>query len=71
VEINYTETTTFVAGINVKTYYESSGNIYDLSNRLSVTFYIEGTTDQLIVTNIVPNKHTDDSLQYVDITPLF
>ena len=71
VEINYTETTTFVAGINVKTYYESSGNIYDLSNRLSVTFYIEGTTDQLIVTNIVPNKHTDDSLQYIDITPLF
>lgn len=71
VEINYTNTSTFVAGINVKTYYESSGNIYNLSNKVSVVFYIEGTTDQLIVNNIVPNKDTDDTIQYIDITPLF
>lgn len=71
IEINYTETSTFIAGINVKTYYESSGNIYNLSNKVSVIFYIEGTTDQLIVDNIVPNKDTDDTTQYVDITPLF
>lgn len=71
VEVNYTETTTFSAGINVKTFYESSGKIYDLSNRVSVIFYVKGTTDQLIVNNIVPNKNTDDSLQFVDITPLF
>jgi hypothetical protein len=45
VEINYTETSTFVAGINVKTYYESAGNIYNLSSKVSVIFYIEGTTD--------------------------
>ena len=71
VEVNYTESTTFEAGINVKTFYESSGKFYDLSNRVTVTFYIEGTTDQLIVNNIVPNKREDDSLQYIDITPLF
>ena len=71
VEVNYTESTTFAAGINVKTFYESSGKFYDLSNRVSVTFYIEGTTDQLIVNNIVPNKREDDSLQIIDITPLF
>jgi hypothetical protein len=71
VEINYTQSATFVAGINVKTYYESSGNIYNLSNKVSVTFYIDGTTDQLIVEDIVPNKNTDDTLQYIDITPLF
>lgn len=71
IEVNYTSSSTFVAGINVKTYYESSGNIYDLSNKVSVVFYIEGTTDQLIVNNIVPNKNTDDTLQYIDITPLF
>ena len=67
VEINYTNTSTFVAGINVETYYESSGNIYNLSNKVSVIFYIEGTTDQLIVNNIVPNK----GIQDIDITPLF
>lgn len=71
VTVNYTETTTFVAGINVKTYYEASGKIYNLSNKVSVTFYIEGTTDQLIVNNIVPNKLDDDTLQFIDITPLF
>ena len=71
VEINYTSTSTFVAGINVKTYYESSGNFYNLSNKVKITFYIEGTTDQLIVDNIVPNRNTDDTLQYIDITPLF
>lgn len=71
VEINYTSTSTFVAGINVKTYYESSGNFYNLSNKVKITFYIDGTTDQLIVDNIVPNRNTDDTLQYIDITPLF
>ena len=71
VELNYTSTSTFEAGINVKTYYESSGQIYNLSNKVSVTFYIEGTTDQLIVNDIIPNKDTDDTLQFVDITPLF
>jgi hypothetical protein len=45
VTINYTETSKFAAGINVKTYYEASGKIYNLSTRVSVTFYIEGTTD--------------------------
>lgn len=71
ITINYTETSKFAAGINVKTYYEASGKIYNLSNRVSVTFYIEGTTDQLIVNNIVPNKIDDDTLQFIDITPLF
>lgn len=71
VSVNYTETSTFVAGINVKTYYEVSGKYYNLSNRVSVVFSIEGTTDQLIVNNIVPNKLDDDSLQMIDITPLF
>jgi hypothetical protein len=45
VEINYTESSTFVAGINVKTFYESSGNIYNLSSKVSIIFSIEGTTD--------------------------
>jgi hypothetical protein len=45
VSVNYTETSTFVAGINVKTYYEVSGKYYNLSNRVSVVFSIEGTTD--------------------------
>lgn len=71
VEVNYTSSSTFVAGINVKNYYESSGKIYDLSNKVSVIFSIEGTTDQLIVSNIVPNKSADDTLQLIDITPLF
>ena len=71
VELNYTSTSTFEAGINVKTYYESSGQIYNLSNKVSVTFYIEGTTDQLIVNDIIPNKDSDNTLQFVDITPLF
>ena len=71
VELNYTSTSTFKAGINVKTYYESSGDIYDISKKISITFYIEGTTDQLIVNDIIPNKSTDDTLQYIDITPLF
>ena len=71
VEVNYTESTIFKAGINVKTYYESTGKYYDLSSKVSVTFFIEGTTDQLIVDNIVPNKLEDDSLQYIDITSLF
>ena len=71
VEINYTSTSTFVAGVNVKTYYESTGNIYNLSNKVSIIFYIDGTTDQLIVDDIIPNKTTDDTLQYIDITPLF
>ncbi len=71
VEVNYTESATFIAGINVKTFYESSGKFYDLSSKVSVTFYIEGTTDQLIINNITPNKRDDDSLQLLDITPLF
>ena len=71
VEVNYTETTKFKAGINVKTFYESTGNFYDLASKVSVKFFIEGTTEQLIVDNISPNKREDDSLQYVDITPLF
>lgn len=71
IEINYTESSTFVAGINVKTYYESSGNKYNLSNKVSVIFSIEGTTDQLIIDNIVPNKLDDDTLQLIDITDLF
>ena len=71
VELNYTSTSTFEAGINVKTFYESSGQIYNLSNKVSVTFYIEGTTDQLIVNDIIPNKDSDNTLQFVDITPLF
>ena len=70
IELNYKSSDTFEAGINVKTYYESAGKIYNLSNKVSVTFYIDGTTDQLIVNDIIPNKDTDDSLQYVDITPL-
>ena len=71
IAVNYTESTTFVAGINVKTYYESTGSEYNLSNKVSVVFSIEGTTDQLIVNNVVPNKLDDDSLQLIDITPLF
>ena len=71
VEVNYTESATFIAGINVKTFYESSGKFYDLSSKVSVTFYIEGTTDQLIINNITPNKRDDNSLQLIDITPLF
>ena len=71
VAVNYTETTTFAAGINVKTYYEASGKFYDLSSKVNLTFYLEGTTDQLVVKNIVPNKRDDDSIQLIDITPLF
>jgi hypothetical protein len=71
VEVNYTDTTTFVAGINVNTFYEASGKFYDLSSKVSVTFFIEGTTDQLVVNNIVPNKREDDTLQLIDVTPLF
>jgi hypothetical protein len=44
IEVNYTETSKFTAGINVKTFYEASGNFYDLSSSVSVTFYIENTT---------------------------
>ena len=71
VEINYTSSSTFVAGINIKNYYTSSGNDYDLPNKIKVVFYIEGTTDQLIVDGITPNKLSDDTLQLIDITPLF
>ena len=71
VEVNYTTETEFKAGFNIKTFYESTGKFYDLSSKVSITFYIEGTTDQLIVDNISPNKKDDNSLQYVDITPLF
>ena len=71
VEVNYTESTIFKAGINIKTFYESTGNFYDLSSKVSITFYIEGTTDQLIVDNVSPNKRDDDSLQFMDITSLF
>lgn len=71
VTVNYTETSTFAAGINVKTYYEASGNTYNLSSKVDIIFSIEGTTDQLIVKNISPNNYTDDTLQFIDITPLF
>ena len=71
VEVNYTETSKFEAGINVKTYYQVANNFYDLQNKVSVIFSIEGTTDQLIVDNIVPNEREDNSLKYIDITPLF
>lgn len=71
IEVNYTETTVFKAGINVKTFYESTGKFYDLSSKVKVTFYIEGTTDQLVIDNVTPNKRDDDTLQYLDITSLF
>ena len=69
IEVNYTESMKFLAGINVKTFYESTGKIYNLSSKVDVIFYIDGTTEQLIVPNIVPNS--DDSLQLIDITSLF
>lgn len=71
VEVNYTESAKFKAGINVKTYYESSGNIYNLSNKVNIVFSIEGTIDQYVVEGVVPNKYDDNSLQIIDITPLF
>ena len=71
IEVNYTETTKFQAGINVKTFYESTGKFYDLSSKVQITFYIDGTTDQLVSDPITPNKRDDDSLTLVDITPLF
>ena len=71
VEVNYTESLIFKAGINVKTFYESTGTFYDLYSKVSVTFYIEGTTDQLIVDDISPNKREDNSLQFINITKLF
>ena len=71
IAINYTDNMKFVAGINVKTFYESIGNKYYLSNKVTLIFSIEGTTDQLIVRNIVPNEIEDDSLQLIDITQLF
>ena len=71
IEVNYTESLIFRAGINVKTFYESTGKFYDLSSKVSITFYIEGTTDQYTQDNISPNKREDDSLQFIDITPLF
>ena len=69
VEVNYTDSMKFLAGVNVKTFYESTGKIYNLSSKVDVVFYIDGTTEQLIVPNIIPNA--DDSLQFIDITPLF
>lgn len=71
IELNYNESTTFVAGVNIKTYYETIGNKYNISNKLDVIFYIDGTTEQLILEGITPNEYTDDSLQLLDITPLF
>lgn len=71
IEVNYTDTMKVVAGINVKTYYESSGNNYNLSKKVNLVFYIEGTTNQLIVKDFVPNKLDDDTLQSVDVTELF
>lgn len=70
VEVNYNKDTTFHAGINIKTYYDAAGTKYDLFSKVDVTFSIEGTTDQLVVTNITPNQLDDESLQFVDITPL-
>ena len=70
VEVNYTNDIVFEAGINLKTFYESSGNKYNLSKPVSITFYLDGTTDQLTVHNITPQSYTDDSLQFIDITSL-
>ena len=70
-EVNYTESSIFRVGFNLKTYYETLGNFYNLLNKVDITFSIVGTTDFLIVKNIDPNKFDDDSLQYVDITPIF
>ena len=71
VEVNYSAETKFKVGFNIKTFYESTGNFYDLSSKVSITFYIEGTTDQVIIDDISPNKRDDNSLQYRDITSLF
>lgn len=70
VEVNYNKDTTFHAGINIKTYYDVTGVKYDLFSKVNVTFSIEGTTDQLVVTNITPNQLDDATLQFIDITPL-
>ena len=71
VEVNYTESAKFKAGINVKTYYESAGNIYSLSNKVNIVFSIEDSIDQYVVEGVIPNKYDDNSLQIIDITPLF
>ena len=70
VEVNYNKDTTFHAGVNIKTYYDAAGAKYDLFSKVNVIFSIEGTTDQLVVTNITPNQLDDETLQFIDITPL-
>ena len=70
VEVNYNKDTTFHAGINIKTYYDVAGVKYDLFSKVDVIFSIEGTTNQLVVTNITPNQLDDTTLQFIDITPL-
>lgn len=70
VKVNYTDSMVCEAGINVKTFYESSGTKYDLSKPVSIKFYIDGTTDYVLIDNVKPSTHTDDSLQFIDITKL-
>jgi hypothetical protein len=38
---------------------------------VNIVFSIEDTIDQYVVEGVIPNKYDDDSLQIIDITPLF
>lgn len=70
VEINFNEDQKFYAGINIKTYYVQADDKYNLPNKVNVVFSIEGDVQQYIVENISPKAYDDDTLEYLDITPL-
>lgn len=70
VEINYNEDLKFYAGVNIKTYYIQGNDKYNLLNKVNVVFYIENSTEQYIVENVTPKLYDDDSLDYLEITPL-
>lgn len=73
VEVNYSgDNQVFEAGINLRLFYEILGTTYNISNKTTLTFSIEGTTDVYVEENVVPNSYDDlDFVQYINISKLF
>jgi hypothetical protein len=73
VEVNYSgDNQVFEAGINLRLFYEILGETYNISNKTTLTFSIEGTTDVYVEENVVPNSYDDlDFVQYINISKLF
>ena len=63
-EFNYSDSKIY-AGIIVHNYYTITGQTYDLTSPINLVFSIEGTTYQYVVKGIVPNKYTDNTIQFI------